>query len=164
MTFLTTRELNTQHETLLSLESLSAYYRVEIKLLKKVLLILKEALSLHLAETASTLQLTQSQADLLYSLRLLVKDSKALEEFLLALKGGGFIYQCPTCGSLYSTDKVLLGKELHHECNLLKLRVRKPLEYDLSSANTLLKPTGRFELIASGSLERYSQIWCMAKN
>lgn len=147
MTALLTNHSQLLKENLVPLTKLSELLELTLEELNPPLLLLEKPLKLKPLELDKELFLEPLQADLLLSLQQQLKDLDALQELLLALKDdGALIYRCSTCGELHLTEKVLTGAALKHRCN------------ELSPRNRKRQSTGRYQLIASGSLEHVA-LW-----
>ncbi len=137
--------------TLVPLAELRKLLELTTEELNQSLLLLETPLKLKPIKIDEELYLEPLQTELLLSLQPLLKDLDALRKLLLALKDGALIYRCSTCGKLRLTEKVLLGEALKHRCN------------ELASRNLQRQSTGRYQLIASGSLENVA-LWLQSLN
>lgn len=126
--------------TLVPLAELAELLELTLEELSQPLSLLEKPLKLKPITIDEERYLEPLQAELLLSLKPLLPDPDALQDLLLALREGALIYKCRRCGTLRLTDQVLLGAELEHDCKAFDLRHQLP-------------PTGRYQLIASGSLE-----------
>lgn len=133
-------------ENLVSLTELGGLLELTPEELNQPLLLLETPLKLKPIRIDEKLYLEPLQADLLLSLQPLLKDLDALQDLLLALKDGALIYRCSTCGKLHLTEKILTGAALEHSCN------------ELAPGNRKRQSAGRYQLIASGSLENVA-LW-----
>lgn len=150
---LTTSQLR---ETLIPVEDLGSRYDLTSSDFQGLLLILEDPLKLEPEKIHGIAYLTPLQVGLLDSLKPLLKDPNALSKFLLDLEDGALLYRCSACGELKLTKELLLGNQLLHSCDLLRLKTRLSTVYDFSSKETAI-PLGRFELLASGPLESLVQ-------